>query len=152
MKPTKTQKKQAKRDFKIRQRRRELAPIAVKVCDKMLGSIPRVQETLDALEVVRLLIESSCGETEMTERQGRIHQHMDHEFAERFLDIMEWHYMEDIPEGMDEAYQDAYCWMGEQVHLAFELAHKEVERRDNYGQNVEAQLEELTERLIAEMT
>ena len=148
---TEEQKKQAKRSCKLKQLRRELAPVAVDVCDKVLGPIPRDQQTLDALEVARLLIEAAEGSSDLSERQRRILRYIDDEFRERFMDVLEWN-TENIPEGMDEANQDAYEWLAQKVHLAFEVAHREAERRDNWGQAVEDKLEELTETLIAEMT
>jgi hypothetical protein len=147
---TKGQKRQ-KREFKLKQLRLELEPIAVQVCDEVMGPIPRDQQTLDALEVARVMIESSSGGTEVSARQQRIRDHMDREFEERDMDIVEWE-SECIPEEDENAHQDICDRIDGAVLLAFEVAYRETERRDNYGQDVEGNLAELTRRLIEEMT
>ena len=129
---TKHRKKRLKRKYK-------LAQIAIAVCDRVLGPIERDQTTLDALEVARVMSES--------ERLDHIYAKLAGEFEERCFDLEEL-----IPRGLDEEVEQAagdavreLCWD------AWQIGWDEVRRRENYGQDVERNLEHLCYELISNM-
>jgi hypothetical protein len=117
-----------------------MSQIAVRVCDEVLGKMPRDRTTLDALEVARVLL--AVGPNRMSKQQTRIWDYMDTEFTELAFHGSDAH---------GWTWELARHLWEEKVALAFEVAWGEVQRRDNYGQDVEPKLEDLTFELLKEM-
>jgi hypothetical protein len=134
----------------------KLERIAIKVCNRHLGTIPRDRQTLDALEVMRVYLSSDGARTEVTERHERIYEHLLHAFHQEINEHVPIVYLAPVEVdkyGVDDVAMDyVTLTFWDQVEPMFMIAWAEVERRENYGQDVEGKLNELSLDLVVKLT